>query len=196
MHKKEPFREAFKPVRGMMRVAGLKDDPRYHGGRVARPRTDGFVIRPDPVMLIVRIIFWAGAVFASLASLDDFSFAIFVIMAVILDAIFAIPKFLFERTAVLPEGIERTLLFMEQFFPWENIHGVTRDALGVSFRSKRPWGIWMDDYNFLVSWLYYSQGSVDRIAGLFPELVEKHHAAPPRKLDHDELIDLKHGATG
>jgi hypothetical protein len=196
MHKKEPFREAFKPVPGMLRVSGLKDDPRFKGGVVMPTRVEGFIIRPDPCRFVVRIILWLAVLAVAIPGIEAHGFAVVFVLAVILDAVFAIPKFFFEKTAILPEGIERTVLFMEEFFPWENIHEVAQDALGISFRSKRPWGMWMDDYNCIVSWIYYSHGSIERIVEIFPELKEKRRAVVSRKFERDELIDISKSVAG
>jgi hypothetical protein len=189
MVEKEPFREAFRLPRGMIKSAGFKDDPRYRGGRLRRPILEGdIVLRPDPSKFILRIIAWAVLLWIFLEDATSTAYSLPFIAFIVVDIIFAVPKFLFERTTLRPDGVERSLLLNKTFLPWEDFHRISRDSLGVGFRVKRPWGIWMDDYNLLFSRLYYSSASIDRVVSLFKDDLSGSpaHAA----YDGESLIDI------
>ena len=171
MKDKEPFREAMRRPGGMIKSAGFKDDPRYRGGHLTTPGLDAdIILKPNLLMLIPRVVLWVVVyfTFSNEYGINASAGKFFLYSLCILDIICAIPKFFFERTILRPDGIERTLLFHKKFFRWEIYHQVKRDPLGLTFRSKPAWGIWKDEFNFIISWLYYSPSAIRRVADLFP----------------------------
>ena len=170
MERKEPFREAFKIPSGMLKSDPLKDDPRYRGGHIPKPLVgEDIVLRPNILMLVPRVMVW-GLIFYLFRGEEMLGTAgskWLLEGLCILDIIFAVPKFLFEHTIVKQEGIERGILWSSILFPWEDFHTLERDFLGLSFRTKPGWGIWKDEFNFIISWLYYSPSAINKVYDLF-----------------------------
>jgi len=191
MNRKEPFREAFKIPSGMLKSDPFKDDPRYHGGRLPMPLIgEDIVLKPSILMLIPRIIVWVLVfyIFRGEEMLGTAGSKWLLEGLCVLDIIFAVPKFLFEHTTVKQEGIERSILWSRKLFPWEDFHTLERDFLGLSFRTKPGWGIWKDEFNFIISWLYYTPAAIRLVADLFAHGIIK--PKEPMKAENGRLINL------
>jgi hypothetical protein len=191
MKEREPFRETFRSKGGMLKSAPFKDDPHYHGGRIPKPDIDGdVVLKPNIVMLLPRIIMWAIIfyIFRGEAEIGPNGSKFLFEGLVILDMIFAIPKFFFERTILDFDGMERTFLGHGKFFKWEEFHKMERDPLGLTFRVKPGWGVWRDEFNFTISWLYYSLSDIARVREFFPTYSGP---AEDNGHGHDNLRNLK-----
>lgn len=164
---KEPFAAAMRRPDGMISSEGFKDDPRWRGGRIKKPDVAGdIVIRPRGNFMPWAILVWGAA--WGLMFLHPIAEPLFVFLTVffVMYMVSAVPKLFLERTIITPAGIERVFGPIKTFFPWENFHNYTRDSLGINLRMIRPWGIWLDDYNFIVSNLYYSSGDIMKLDSL------------------------------
>jgi hypothetical protein len=167
MTHKEPFAAALRRPAGMISAEGFKDDPRWRGNRLQKPDvTRDIVLRPSPNIMGWAIVAW-GAIWA-IGYIHPILEPFFPLVTVffIMYMLSAIPKLFLEKTIITPSGIERVFGPFKSFFMWEKFHTYTRDGLGVNLRMVRPWGIWMDEYNLIVSNLFYSSEDVMKLDSL------------------------------
>ena len=166
----EPFRRAFQIPPGMVQALPFKEDPRYRGKLINTPRiADAIVLRPHILFLIPRIVVWTFFyfLFKDEPYLGTAGIKFIFYAMGILDLGSAIPKFLFEKTILTPEGIKRSFLFYEMFFKWDDIHQINHDSLSISFRIKKGWGIWLDEFNIIISNLYYAPSEIRKVTDIF-----------------------------
>ncbi len=190
MSMKEPFAAAMRRPDGMLRSEGFKDDPRWQGGHILKPDIEhDIVLRPRIEFLLLRIVTVLIALGLGLIHPAIYYIMLAISVMIMAETVVTFPKLFIERTVITHKGIERWYGPYRMFFPWENFHNYSRDSLALNLRMIRPWGIWMDDYNLIVSNLYYSSADIMTLESML-YLSNNNNTGHPPHPGGDEMLNM------